>query len=102
MMPAINQQGAGTPRIYNETPTGDVDCVNTTYQAANEFDPDSLIVKIDGIILCPNQYLINADNRTFSLVIDPTDVNALHCPLSSSESIKIDYNSSIHACITSL
>ena len=101
-MPAINIQGASAPRVYNETPSGAVNCVNTTYVAASRFDPDSLIVKIDGLILCPDQYTISPDMQTFTLVINADEVNALHSPLCSSESIKIDYNALTHACITRL
>lgn len=102
MMPAINIQRASAPRVYNETPSGAVNCVNTTYVAMSRFDPNSLIVKIDGLILEPDQYTIEPDMQTFTLVINADNVNALHSPLSSSENIKIDYNELIHACITSL
>lgn len=101
-MPAISIQGASPPRVYNETPSGAINCVNTTYVAAYRFNPESLVVKIDGIILDPDQYVISPDMQSFTLVINENEVNALHSPLCSSETIKIDYNIFEHACITRL
>lgn len=102
MIPAVNIQRSQLPRIYNETPSGAVDCVNLTYVAAKRFDPDSLIVRIDGIVLDPEQYTVLPDNQSFTLVIDPSDINALSCPPSDSEKVKIDYNSQEPSCINLL
>lgn len=94
------------PRIYNEKPSGENNCVNIEYVASAVFEPTSLIVRLDGIVLDPSQYLISPDNMTITLVIDPTDVKALHAPLDSEECLRIDYNTpgtvSDDACITSL
>lgn len=103
----ISQQANSSEctRVYNETPTGENNCVNLEYQAANVFAPDSLIVRLDGIVLDPNQYIIDTNNRTFTLVIDQTSSDALHTPLDSTESLKIEYNKSQNSdstCITQL
>jgi hypothetical protein len=84
--------GDGSTRIYNEKPTGDNNCVNLTYQSSNVFDPASLIIRLDGITLDPDQYSIDADNQTFTLIVDNNDIKALHSPLDSHECLRIDYN----------
>lgn len=96
MMPndCVTQQSGGgeCERIYNEKPIGENDCVNLVYQAANVFDPASLIIRLDGIVLDPTQYIINANNQIFTLVIDAANIKALHSPLDSTECLRIDYN----------
>ncbi len=104
MSDCISQQGSVCERIYNESPVGENNCVNLDYQAANVFDPASLIVRLDGHTLDPSQYIIGGDNQSFTLVLDLTSSDALHTPLDSTESLKIDYNKSQNSesCITQL
>ncbi len=105
MMPndCISQQGSECTRIYNEKPSGDNDCINLAYQAANVFDPASLIVRLDGIVLDPTQYIIDANNQDFTLVVNADDIKALHAPLDSTECLRIDYNKAAESnCISIL
>jgi len=90
----ISQQSSSgeCQRIYDEKPIGANDCVNLIYNAANVFDPESLIVRLDGITLDPSQYSIDPNNQTFTLIIDTTNIKALHAPLNSEECLRIDYN----------
>ena len=82
---------AGIP-VKNETAGGIINCINLDYITAFEFIGGTLEVKIDGSDLDPNKdFLEGPDNKSFSLIIDPDDVNMASCPPFDDETILINY-----------
>lgn len=103
-----SSSGESSTRVYNEIPTGAINCVNLTFATFAEFDPDTLIVRLDGIVLDPDQYTIGINNQSFTLIVDADDPKALHSPPSHGEVIRVDYTlqgsggSSPNDCLTLL
>lgn len=79
-------------RIYNEKPGGLFNCINLTYNTANAFNPDSVIIRLLGNTLDPTQYILGVDNQSFTLTVDTTDITALQCPPESEDCLRIDYD----------
>ena len=100
-LPSSDSNGNNATRIYNEKAAGLYNCVNITYTTANIFDPESLVIRLDGITLDPDQYTINAGNNSFTLIIEPNDINALNSPLDPGECLRVDYSLSSSGTNTS-
>lgn len=93
--------GSCPDRVYNEKPSGAYDCVNLTYTTAQKFDPDTIVIRLDGNTLDPIQYTLGVDNQSFDLLIDTTSPKALQCALNQDECLRIDYDpGSSSSCIT--
>jgi len=102
-LPNCSGGGAAT-RLYNEKPSGLFDCMNVSYTTAQVFDPATFVVRLDGIVLDPTQYTLGGDNRSFDLIVNPTDIKALNKAPDSEECLRVDYNASASStgCITFL
>lgn len=83
---------SNSSRIFNEIPDGELNCVNLDFSTSQRFDPNSLIVRLDGIVLEPIQYSVGVDEKSFSLIVDPSNPKALNEAPRSEESLRIDYN----------
>ena len=89
--------------IFNEIPSGELNCQNVTFTTAQTFDPTTLKIRLDGVTLDPNQYIIDAGNQGFELIISSIDPKQLSEPPSSEEILRVDYQTlSSNRCITFL
>lgn len=90
-------------RVFHETPGGVINCVNLVYTTANKFDPDTLVVKVDGNVKTPIlDYTIAANNQGFTFIVDPSDGNRLNSPLRPTEELRVDYTPLNTGCIVEL
>lgn len=90
-LPNSSSSSSSADRIFNEKPSGAFDCINLTYSTSNVFDPDTLIVRLDGIALDPEQYIIDVSNQSFTLIVDSTDAKALNTAPCNDECLRVDY-----------
>ena len=88
-------------RLYHQVPSGAINCDNLTFSLPEAFDPDSLVVKLDGNILDPTEYSIAADNMSFTLILS-TDANFLKVAPRDTEKITVDYTPLQSTCFACL
>lgn len=89
--------------IFNEIPSGDLNCQNVTFSTSQPFEPSTLKIRLDGVTLDPNQYIIDASNQSFELIISSLDPKQLNTPPSNEEVLRVDYQTlSSNECITFL
>jgi len=87
-----------------EIPGGNIDCSNLTFTTANEFEPGSLQVFINGTCIDPSQISPAVGNMGFDIVLS-TDKRFLQSPPGKSERLKVNYikaNSIAAECIVYL
>lgn len=85
--------------IVHEVPTGLMNGVNLAYTTAEVFEPSTLKVLIDGHRLDPLDYIIGADNKSFTLIIQPANPNRLNQPPQDTEEVRVDYITAVNgAC----
>lgn len=90
-------------RIFNEKPGGLFDCINLTFTTLFKFDPETVVIRLDGNTLDPSQYSLGGDNQSFTLIIDSEDAKALSEAPRDDECLRVDYNRSPETnCITIL
>lgn len=90
-MTCITLFPSGNKRIYNEKPGGLFNCVNLSFTTLNKFNPDTLIVRLDGNTLDPDQYTTGVDEKSFTLIVDASDPKALNSAPESDECLRVDY-----------
>lgn len=79
-------------RVVNAAPVGAKDGVNLEFTAPDKFDPKSLEVFLSGINLEPiTDFVIQPDNKTFEIVLEPNDGGRLNCPPQKDEPFRINY-----------
>jgi hypothetical protein len=90
--------------VFNETPIGATNCLNLFFTTQYKILSGTLKVRIDGVNLDEKSFLIGADNQSFTLVLNPSDRDALNHAPSSSESIRVDYikDTTTGGCVLSL
>ena len=103
MIPSSNGLTADS-FVFNEIPSGAINCQNTLYSTASKFKSGTLLIKVDGYTLDETNYLVGIDNQSFSLIINPADSNGLNKPLSPNERLRVDYikDTATGGCVLSL
>ena len=77
----------------SQIPVGDKNNVNLTYTlpGTDVAAPGSLKVWLSCLRLQPDSYVLAADGRSFTIVLDPEDPDKLNCPPQQFEPLSIDY-----------
>jgi hypothetical protein len=90
-----------TERVFNEKPTGSFDDLNLTFLTAQPFVFGSLVVRLDGVTLDPDQYIVGPSG--FTLLVDASDPKALNRAPRGDECLRVDYDvSAQNGCLTIL
>jgi len=80
-------------------PNGDLDCSNINFTLDSEAEPDTLEVILDGNILTRGlDFTVGADNKSFSLIIQPDSSNRLNSPPGSTEELRVNYIAASSGC----
>ena len=76
----------------NIIPIGSKNGINLSFQALEKFDPDTIEVFLSGLFLSKNlDFIIQPDNKTFKIVLEPNDPTRLNVPPLQDESLRINY-----------
>jgi len=76
----------------NIIPIGNKNGINLSFQAPEEFDPNTVEVFLSGLFLNKTlDFTIKPDNKTFIIVLEPNDPTRLNVPPLQDESLRINY-----------
>lgn len=76
----------------NRPPIGMKNGVNLVFEAPEDFDPDTLQIFLSGLFLDLGlDYTIANDNKTFTIVLEPSDPSRLNVAPMQNESFRLNY-----------
>lgn len=81
-----------TTLVRQETPVGDLNCVNLSYTTANIYQAGTLEVYLDGRRLDAGLDFVETVARDgFTVLLDPSNKQRLNTAFRHNESLRVDY-----------